>query len=730
MAARNDEPARGSWIGNLAARVAGRRAKWFVIAAWVLLAVASGPFQGLLEERSTNSTTNFLPADADSTKVAELLRDGSTFDDGEQVPAIIVFQTPGGDGSLANADVARIEAWTDKLSTDAPKLLDGATVTSPFERGGPPADALRSSDGSTLLVFVNLESPDSEEIGEVVETLRERADELRGDDVDVYVSGPAAFAADASNAFSGIDGRLLIGTSILVLVLLLGIYRSPLIALVPLIAVGIAAGLSRAGLGMAINPFDLIVSGQTSGIMLILIFGAGTDYCLLIVARFREELHRFADPHDAMRETVRHTTPAILSSAGTVILAMLVLLFADLRSTSSLGPALILGVTISMLAGLSLLPALLLALGRRSFWPFVPRYESDPAAVESAAPHGVWRRLAGSVSRRPVAWLVPVLAVLLVMAGGFFTQDNQPTSDLDLFLDKPESVLGIEAIAGKLPAGELAQGSVLVRAGDAAALARATGTAIATLEKSDAVGAVFPSATGSNDDGTWQQLTFAMAKSPYAQEAVDAIEPLRDDLDDAVAGDADVLVGGPTAETADTQTTNDRDLRIIVPGVLLMITLVLIVLLRALVAPLFLVATVVLGYAATIGLCFALLLGGMGQPGIDPGTMTFIFLFTAALGIDYNIFLVARIREESLRSGNTVEATRDALAVTGGVITSAGLILAGTFLILAALPLLPLRQLGIAVAIGVLLDTVLIRAIIVPAVLTMLGERSWWPARR
>ena len=221
-----------------------------------------------------------------------------------------------------------------------------------------------------------------------------------------------------------------------------------------------------------------------------------------------------------------------------------------------------------------------------------------------------------------------------------------------------------------------------------------------------------------------------MAKSPYAQEAVDAIEPLRDDLDDAVAGDADVLVGGPTAETADTQTTNDRDLRIIVPGVLLMITLVLIVLLRALVAPLFLVATVVLGYAATIGLCFALLLGGMGQPGIDPGTMTFIFLFTAALGIDYNIFLVARIREESLRSGNTVEATRDALAVTGGVITSAGLILAGTFLILAALPLLPLRQLGIAVAIGVLLDTVLIRAIIVPAVLTMLGERSWWPARR
>lgn len=720
---RTDDVSSTSRIGDIAARVAGRRAKWIVIGAWLLLAVASGPLQGLLEERSTNASSNFLPIAADSTKVAELLRDGSTFDDGETVPAIIVFQTDGGDGALADDDVAGIQAWLEQLDADIDELPSAASVDAPFS-GGPMADALRSDDGSTLLAFVNLESPETEQLTEVVDELRDRTEVIEDAGVDVYVSGPAALATDASGAFAGIDGKLLLGTSLLVLVLLLLIYRSPLIALVPLVAVGIAASLSRAVLGVAIEPFDLIVSGQTSGIMLILIFGAGTDYCLLIVARFREELQRFVDPHDAMRETVRHTTPSILSSAGTVILAMFVLLLADLRSTSSLGPALIIGVTISMLAGLTLLPALLLALGRRSFWPSIPRH-GQPARTRL----GIWQRLANGIASRPVPWLVTVTLLLVLACGGLLTQTNQPTSDIDLFIDQPESTQGIKALQRKLPAGELAQGTVLVGAPDDATLERATGTVVATLSNADGVAQAFPGSTGRDDDRRWQQVSFALDGNPYGQAAVDRIDELRGALDESAPEGVDVLVGGPTAETHDTQVTNRRDLSIIVPGVLAMIALVLVLLLRALVAPLLLVATVVLGYFATLGICYVMFLGVLGHPGIDPGTMTFIFLFTAALGVDYNIFLVARIREEAHRGLSTIEATRVAVGATGGVITSAGVILAGTFLILAALPLLPLRQLGIAVAIGVLLDTVLVRAMIVPALMTILGERAWWPAR-
>ncbi len=714
----------GSRIGAIAAKVAGRRAKWIVIGAWLLLAIASGPFQGLLEERSTNSSVNFLPASADSTKVADLLRDGETFDDGERVPAIVVVQTPGGDGRLDSTQQGAVRAFVDELRASVDELPTVSNITSPFDTGGPPAGTLESADGSTLLVFVDLEAPETEQIQEVVDALRDRVEPIEAVGADVYVSGPAALASDASAAFAGIDGKLLIGTSILVLVLLLLIYRSPLVALVPLLAVGIAASLARAVLGLSIEPFDLTVSGQTSGIMLILIFGAGTDYCLLIVARYREELVRFADPHDAMRETVRHTTPAILSSAGTVVLAMFVLLLAELRSTASLGPALIIGVSIAMLAGLTLLPALLLAIGRRSFWPSIPRYGQEPTRSLR-----LWPRLAGSVAGRPWPWLVTVTALLVAFAGGLLTQDNQPTSDIDLFIDQPESTLGIAALQDKLPPGDLAQGTVLVGSGDQRTLEQDVAATLEVLERSDVVADAFPAATGRSGDTTWQQVRFAPAGNPYAQVSVDAIEPLREQLDEATSGDSQVLVGGPTAETADAQDTNARDLRIIVPGVLAVIAIVLVLLLRALVAPAMLVATVVLGFAATLGICWVLFLGVLGQPGIDPGTVTFIFLFTAALGIDYNIFLVARVREEFDRSGDTVSATQTALATTGGVITSAGVILAGTFLILAALPLLPLRQLGIAVAIGVLLDTVLVRAMVVPSALVLLRERSWWPSR-
>ncbi|MEO6866455.1 MAG: MMPL family transporter, partial [Gaiellales bacterium] len=314
-------------LGRLAGHVAGRRTKWFVILIWLVLVGLSVPAQGLLEERSTNSSASFLPEAAESTKVGELLRTKDVFADGENIPAIVVFQSGDGTSKLDADDQVAISTWLDGLKS-AKELPSDALVIAPSS-GGPMAEALRSKDGSTLLAVISLESPDVDQIKATIKLVRDRSNELEQSGIKVFASGPAGFVTDTGNAFSGIDGKLILGTSLLVLTLLLLIYRSPLIALVPLLAVGMAAALSRAVLGAAIDPFDLIVSGQTSGIMLILIFGAGTDYCLLIVARFREELHRNEDPHDAMRHTVQHTTPAILSSGVTVILAMLVLLFAE-----------------------------------------------------------------------------------------------------------------------------------------------------------------------------------------------------------------------------------------------------------------------------------------------------------------------------------------------------------------------------------------------------------------
>jgi RND superfamily putative drug exporter len=721
QASSADGPTPGRF-SRMVAGVTGRRMKWVVIGVWLLAVLATGPFQALLEERSTNSSTSFLPTGADSTEVAQILSDGKTFANGEEIPAIVVFQGESG-AALSDDAKARIGSFVQRVEADADKLPTFTGVRSPLQPGAA-QQGLASRDGTTMAAFVTLDDPESEQIDEAVKHLREIADEIEGDGLDVYVSGPAGLAADASQVFSGIDGKLLIGTSTLVLVLLLLIYRSPLIALVPLIAVIGATSVARVLLAVLIEPLGLTVSAQVSGIMLILLFGAGTDYCLLIVARFREELRRFEDPHDAMREAVRHTTPAIVSSAGTVIAAMAVLLLADLRSTSSLGPAAIVGISIAALAGLTLLPALILAFGRRSFWPFIPRYGSEPTSRIN-----LWGRVGSAISRRPWQWLITVSLLLVVAAGGLLPYENQRTSDIDIFLDRPESTQGLAALGRALPAGELAQGTVIVT-GSAATIEQAAGAVARRLQQREGIAQAFPAGSGTKGDLEVRRITFAFEGNPYRDAAIDDIEPMRRDLRNAVRefDGARTLVGGPTAETADTQRTNRRDLRIIVPGVLLSIFVILALLLRALIAPIHLILSVVLSFAATMGLCYGIFLAWLNDPGIDPGTITYIFLFTVALGVDYSIFLVTRIREETARLG-TRAGTMEALRATGGVITSAGIILAGTFMILAVLPLLFMRQLGVAVALGVLLDTILVRATIVPALMYILGDRNWWPSK-
>jgi putative drug exporter of the RND superfamily len=455
----------------------------------------------------------------------------------------------------------------------------------------------------------------------------------------------------------------------------------------------------------------LEVNGQTTSLLIVLMFGAGTDYCLLIVARYREELRAVGDKHEAMARATERTGPAILSAGGTVVAAMLVLLLADFKATQTMGPVLALGVAIMLLAGLTFLPALLSILGRRAFWPIVPRQGST-----QSAPLGIWRRIGHFVHDRPVFALL--LSLLVLVAGSLGNLKDRGVIDFgEGFRSDPESVEGQALIEQRLSGGQTAATNVLVESADVEPVS----AALREVEGVDAV-----AATGSSSDGELVRVDATLSYDPFSDEANDLVPGLRSAAREAAGGTA--LVGGLTAENYDTSETLRSDARVIVPLVLLLIFLILCVLLRALVAPLYLVATVVLSYAFAIGATTLIFTELFNQPDSDPGLPTFAFIFLVALGIDYNIFLISRIREEAAYQP-TNEAVITGLERTGGVITSAGLILAGTFCALMTLPLETLLQIGFTVAFGLLVDTFLIRTIVVPSIAFQLGERNWWPSR-
>ena len=502
----------------------------------------------------------------------------------------------------------------------------------------------------------------------------------------VYVTGPAGITVDAVEVFGAIDATLLLATSALILVLLLVIYRSPVVAFVPLFVVAIAYSIAAGFVYLLIEAADLTVNGQTTGILIILMFGAGTDYCLLIVSRFREELRRREDKHEAMRLALARTSPAILSSGGTVMVAMLVLLVADLQTFRSSGPVFALGIFVTMLAGLTLLPALLTIFGRRAFWPAIPRADGERPGVS-----GFWHRVGTAVMRRPGV----VLTATLIGLGAATLGNLVDLPGLSLgagFRGQVESIQGQQALAKALPAGEAATTDVLVASPRAGAASR-------TVAAVPGVAAVRPQQ--SSDDGELARLSVTLDDDPYGDAAIARIDDLRAAAERV---DPDALVGGPTAEEADTRSAVRHDVRLIVPITLAAIFLILVVLLRGVVVSAYLIASVVLSFAATLGLSYLAFAYVFDSPGSDPSLPVFVFIFVVALGVDYNIFLMTRVREE-VRRTNVREGVLHGLERTGGVITSAGVILAGTFLVLMALPLEQLFQLGFAVALGVLIDT-------------------------
>jgi RND superfamily putative drug exporter len=670
---------------------AGKRGKWIVLLFWVAVAFAVFPFASKLTGVEKNDAVSYLPGSAESTKALNL---DAQFPSGQTTPAVIVYHR---DSGLTPADQAKIAADRDAIvAMHLPNALD-------------PSPLIPSQDGREVIFSVPFQGTTWDGIADAVQRMRDQVSN-GNNGMDARVTGGAGFAADFSSSFQNLNGRLLIATVSIVTLLLLITYRSPFLWLLPLIAVGVADQLAQAVIYGAARA-GLTVNGQSAGILTVLAFGAGTDYALLLVARYREELRRHEDRHEAMRVALRRAGPAILASAATVTISLLCLLIAQLNSNRGLGPVCAIGIVLTLFAMLTLLPALLVIFGRGVFWPFVPRYGSAPHEQS-----GFWSRVGRAIACRPRAVWVLTAVVLGVMALGIFDiRTGLPQTES--FRTKPDSVLGQELLAQSFPSGASQPEMVVVQPAANVDAARAAAQGVPNV-----------ASLGQTERGSGDLARFAVTLSvpPGSQQAFDTIDRLRQ-ATKAAAGPG-TLVGGGDAVDLDVNRASVHDRNLIIPVVLAVVFLILGLLLRSLVAPLLLIATVIVSFLASLGVSSVVFDKVFGFAGQDISLPFLAFIFLVALGIDYNIFLMARVREESMDSG-TRRGMLTGLAVTGGVITSAGLVLAGTFSVLGTLPLVTFAEIGFVVAFGVLLDTLIVRSVLVPALTLDLGSRMWWPSR-
>ena len=809
---------------SIFAVAAGPRAKWVVLIIWLVgMFIAFGAnLPGKFTDAEDNESSSFLPGDAESTKVLE---DSKKLQGGELAPAVIIFRRESG---LTAADRNRIVEDARKLTEKRfPAVVaDGATAASGGQGGGDesqgggapsgnlpdgcagpttpipgqPSDyspfvgPICSRDGKAAIVTAYIKGDgESDSLLDPVDYWRDAVSDPGGG-LEVKITGAAGYSADAIKVFEGINGTLLLAAVSLVIFLLIVIYRSPVFFFIPLAAVIFAEILSRS-VGYGLSELGVTINGQSSSIMSVLVLGAGTDYALLIVARYREELHHELDRHKAMQSAMSSAGPAVFASAATVIAALLCLSIAKVNGTSGLGPIGAMGVACAAISMLTLLPCLLTVFGRRAFWPFVPHTPEwtvptdvaqsgigkrivdgssagallpvigaalvcfilfpftvitallrklvsaltrgrvkTPSVVslfdrsifkpyevrrtkheqQADATHGFWARVGSRVAARPARVMTGSIAVLLVMCLGLLFFSTDLTTN-DGYRTSVESVEGQDLLAKSFPAGASAPADVIVPpGGDVQSVTTA-------LEQTDGIDAVSPP-VAEGEEGTLVQAT--LNPPPYSTEAFDLIDPIRDAASGAVDG---TVVGGASAIEFDVREAAGWDSIVIPPIVLVVVFLILVLLLRAVTAPLILIGTVILSFLAALGVGYLVFDLLFDFPGSDPSLPLFAFVFLVALGVDYNIFLMARAREETLKHG-TREGMLRALAVTGGVITSAGIVLAGTFSVLAVLPLVFLTEIGFVVAFGVLLDTFLVRSVLVPAIVLRLGPKVWWPS--
>ncbi|MFJ3587303.1 MMPL family transporter [Streptomyces sp. NPDC090231] len=620
-----------------------RKLPWAVVALWVAVIAIAGPLAGKLSDVQANHAVDYLPASADSTQVAKIQE---ALPGGESTDLVLVYHRDAGLTPADRTEAARQSAW----------VAADHTLTAPPR-------AVPSEDGTTLMYPVSTTEPGQDDDARTafVDEVRERA--KGGDGLSVRVGGPGAMNTDAQKVYGSLGGPLLYTTVAVVAILLILIYRSPLLWLVPLAVAGVADALSMAVVYGLNRGFDITVTGQSSAVMTILVFGAGTDYALLLVSRYREELTRHARPQEAMAAALRGCGPAVVASSATVAAGLLCLLAADLTSSRGMGPIAAVGVLCALLAMLTLLPALLVLLGRRVFWPLVPAYGGEPVRRRS-----LFAAMGGSAGRRPVAVLVTGGVLLGALSLGVFSRPGDLKLE-DSFTSKPDSVAAMETLADAYPGRSSQPITVLAP----------TGRADETLDRAHATDGV-ASAERGRSGGGWTELSVVARDAPESAGERNTVNALRAGLDGA-------HVGGPGAQQMDLERSSTRDLRTVVPLVLLSVLLILIVLLRSLVAPLLLVAAVVAVWGAALGIGGLLFEPLLGLKGTDPGLPLLSFVFLVALGVDYGIFLMHRVREEALAGAEPTAAALTALRTTGGVIASAGLVLAAAFAVLTNMPL-------------------------------------------
>ena len=708
------------------------------IIGWFLLIGAVSSIAPALSEVTTNEQDEFLPSGAES--VAALKLRIEKFPAGDGIPALVVFSSNTGSADFSST----ISEFTSILRS--PEVPDSIiSILSPSE--SPAAAAtLISADNNTAMVVVTIGGPPAEPaFGEAVDWLSEQARLLGAMvEIETAVTGPAGIINDAVKVFGSIDLRVTLVTVLLVLVLLLVIYRSPALAIIPLVVIGSALTLAQSAAALLSQHFDLPLNGQVTAIMSVLVFGAGTNYALFIVSRYREELVINSDKWGAMRTTMSNIGPSIGGSAGTTIVAMFALTFASFGSFRSLGPMLAIAIFIVLLSGLFVMPAAIALFGKWVFWPRPLIQQS------SVSTNGIWHSVGRLVARKPrIVFAVTMVGIVIATLPSWTVIPS--FNFLDGFPDDAESKRGYELLSKSFPKGQLAPTLIFIESESdqisdsfgslealSASLALTTGvlqvsgpTRPTGITVDESVAIAQGAARFVSADGSTARLDVLLNSDPYSAEALTIVENVRSVAASSALAKTpgiQVIVGGESAVQADTKASIDADIRWLAPVSLLAILIVLVLLLRSIVAPLYLVFSVVVSFGATFGLSVFAFQQIFNHSGVAYSNGVWMFIFLVALGADYNIFVMSRIREATQKEGFR-DGVATAIGRTGGVITSAGIILAGTFAVLTTLPLRDIFQLGFAVMLGVLIDTFVVRALLVPSMAVIFGEWSWWPRK-
>ena len=695
-----------------------------VIIIWFLIVGIFGPLFGKLTSVQENNNSSFLPKGAEATQASEVIQ---TFTDKDSfnLPALVLFE-----GKTTPENIAKISEHM--LDVGGLTLGETSKKISDYLAPGQVITVFPAEDGEAILANVPLDGsaigqvlPNDEPVlPAIVEALREDVKEFaEANGVTHYVTGPAGLFGDLFKAFGAIDSILLLATLAVVAVILIFVYRSPILWIIPLLSSLFALATAGGVIYLLAKNDILDVDGQSQGILSVLVIGAATDYALLLIARYREELHLHESRFDAMKVAWRGVVEPIIASGTTVVIGLMVLLLSQLNNNRGLGPVGAIGIICSMITILTLLPALLVLFGRWIFWPKVARYgEADEKMT------GAWAKVGAATERKPRRYWVGATALLIVLAGFSTTLNATGLSTIDSFTKRTDSVVGQEELLKHFPGGQGQPTQVVVKETAAPA-------AIAKLKSNPGVSSVEAMFMGFAVPGQPLPptkvvdgnvlLNVTLKFAPDSEEAIAMIPRLRADMESV---DPAILVGGSTSVSYDINQASKHDRNLIIPIVLFLIAIILGLLLRSIYAAVLLLGTVVISFFATLGVCAIVFNHIFGFAGADPAFPLFAFIFLVALGIDYNIFLMTRVREESINMGTRAGMTK-ALTVTGGVITSAGIVLAATFAVLGVLPLVFLAQLGFAVAFGVLLDTMIVRSILVPALVHEIGPKVWWPSK-